>query len=96
MKINVRIMVTREQIVRGTTHDLEVVAPACVGDVLRRLVDRDQSLLGLVLDAGPVLSVRPGFALLLNGVNALHAPRGLETPVAEGDTLSLIHGITGG
>ncbi len=96
MKISVRIMATREQILRGTTLRLELAAPVCVGDVLRRLADQDRTLVGLVLEAEPVLSVRPGFALLLNGVNALHAPRGLETPVAEGDTLSLIHGITGG
>jgi sulfur carrier protein ThiS len=96
MKIDVRVMVTREQIIRGTAVRLELAAPATVADALRRLAAQDRSLIGLVLDTEPVLSVRPGFALLLNGVNAVHAPRALETPVVEGDSLSLIHGITGG
>ena len=96
MTVNVRVMATREQIMRGTTLRLELVGPATVADVLRRLVAEDRSLIGAVLDTEPAVSVRPGFALLLNGVNALHAQRGLQTPVAEGDTLSLIHGITGG
>jgi hypothetical protein len=96
MRINVRIMATRDQILRGTTFELELAVPASLGDALQRLVDRDQSLVGTVFDTKPVLSMRPGFALLLNGVSTLHAPDGLKTPVVDGDTLSIIHGITGG
>lgn len=96
MKIDVRLMVTREQILRGTTLRLELAPPASVGDVLRRLVDQDRSLIGLILVTEPILGVKPGFALLLNGANVLLAPAALETPVSEGDRLSLIHGISGG
>lgn len=96
MNISVRVFATREQVLRGTTLRLDVPAPATVADVLRQLVQRDRSLVGLALDEAPALSVRPGFALLVNGVNALHSLQGLDAAVGEGDTLALIHGITGG
>jgi sulfur carrier protein ThiS len=96
MKVDVRLLVTREQILRGTTLCLELASPASVGDVLRRLADQDRSLVELALVREPTLTLRPGLALLLNGANVLLAPQALETPVSEGDRLSLIHGISGG
>jgi|GEM_PF-2244180 hypothetical protein len=96
MRVHVRLMVTREQIVRGRTFDLDVGASATVTDVLRELVVRERDVIGPVLVPGPGLSVRPGLALLKNGVNVLHSPEGLETRLSEGDNLSFIHGISGG
>lgn len=96
MNVSVRVLATREQVLRGTTLRVDMPASSTLADVLRRVAESDRSLVGVALDTEPAVCVRPGFALLLNGVNTLHAPRGLDTPVAEGDTLSLIHGITGG
>lgn len=94
MKIHVRLMVTREQIVEGRTLDLEVAASACIGDALRELAERDRNLIGPVLGAD--FSLRPGLALLHNGVNVLHSSDGVAVRLAEGDSLSFIHGISGG
>lgn len=96
MRVHVRVLVTREQIVQGRTFDLDVAASATVTDVLRELAVRERSLIGPVLVPGPGFSVRPGLALLKNGVNVLHSPEGLETRLSEGDSLSFIHGISGG
>jgi len=95
MTIEVRILVTKDQILRGTTARLDVASPACVGDVLLRLVEQDCRFADLALDKGPALAVRPGLALLLNGVN-VSLSQGLKTPVADGDRISLIHAISGG
>ena len=94
MKIHVRLMVTREQVVQGRTIDLDVVASARIGDALRELAQRDRTLIGPVLGAD--LSIRPGLALLHNGVNVLHSSGGMAAHLAEGDSLSFIHGISGG
>ena len=94
MKVHVRLMVTREQIVQGRTLDLDMAASSAVTDILRELAESDRSVVGPIL--APDLSLRPGLALLLNGVNVLHLPEGLGAPLSEGDSLSFIHGITGG
>ncbi|MGD9675913.1 MAG: MoaD/ThiS family protein [Candidatus Bipolaricaulia bacterium] len=96
MRVHVRLMVTREQILQGRALDLDLTAPATIADGLRTLARHDRSVVGPILTPGPDLGVRPGLALLLNGVNVLHSPQGLETPVSEGDNLSFIHGISGG
>lgn len=96
MRVHVRLMVTREQVVQGRALDLDLAASATIADALRALAVLDQSVVGPILGPGPGPSVRPGLALLLNGVNVLHSPRGLETRVSEGDNLSFIHGISGG
>ncbi len=64
-----------------------------VGEVVERLIELEPRARGLVFDAAAMLRV----TVLLNGLD-VRTLRGLETPVADGDRVSLLprlHGVSG-
>ncbi len=92
--VTVRTMFELARIVGRPSVELPVGPGACVGSVLRDLVAAHAGLQGRLFDpgTGELLSY---LFVELNGRD-VRALQGLQTPVAEGDALSVMLPVAGG
>lgn len=90
MDVQIRLFATFQEAIGEGSLDREVAAEATVGDLLRPLAAEHPDL-DLFEDG----SLRGYVTVLQNGENVGHG-EGLETPLAEGDTISVFPPVSGG
>jgi len=95
MKVQVRVLVTPRQVLRNRTFQIELPGPASVAEVLGMLPLNEDELQQLFQRRGAGVTLNPGLAVLINGENVAFR-NGLQTPISDGDRISLIHAISGG
>ncbi|WP_255150830.1 ubiquitin-like small modifier protein 1 [Halorarius halobius] len=92
MRIELRFFATFREAVGAKTVEREFEA-GTVGDVLRAIESEWPDLEGEILaDDG---SIRPQLSVLKNGREVVHM-QGTETPLADGDSLSVFPPVAGG
>ncbi|AUX08861.1 molybdopterin converting factor, small subunit [Halalkaliarchaeum desulfuricum] len=92
MELELRFFATFRETVGTKTKTREFPDGAVVGDVLETLESEYEDLEGRLLDNG---ELAPHINVLKNGREVLHM-EGLETELAEGDTLSIFPPVAGG
>ena len=92
MELELRLFATFREIAGGKEHTLSVEEGASVGDVLATLEADHDDLEGQLLDGG---ALRPQLSVLKNGRDVVHQ-KGAETPLEDGDTLSVFPPVAGG
>lgn len=91
MDVQVRLFATFREAVGESTLERECEAGATVGDVVRPLAAEHQDL-DLFEDDG---TLRGFVTILQNGENVGH-DEGLDTSLADGDTISVFPPVSGG
>lgn len=92
MRLELRFFANYREAVGQKVLEREVAVESTVGDLLRALESEFDDLEGELIEDG---SVRSQVNILLNGRNVLHED-GLETPLADGDTVSVFPPVAGG
>jgi len=92
MELELRFFATFREAAGGKTVAAEYPDDSTVGDVLRALEDEYEGMAGrLIVDGG----LAPQINVLKNGREVLHLD-GLDTPMADGDRLSVFPPVAGG
>jgi molybdopterin synthase sulfur carrier subunit len=92
MELTLRFFATFRQAVGSKTVEREFADGATVGEVLGALEEEYDGLRGNLLEDG---DLRPQINVLKNGREVLHID-GVETDLADGDTLSVFPPVAGG
>lgn len=92
MKLELRFFANYREAVGQKTLEREYPDDYDVGDLLRDLEDEYDELVGELIEDG---SVRSQVNILLNGRNVLHE-EGLDTPLSDGDAVSVFPPVAGG
>ena len=90
--IRVHFFLTRERVARNEELVVHIVNSGCILNVLAAL-PLSSGERRLLFDVDGAL--QPGVVILKDGYNVVHL-NGLETPVSDGDTVSIIHMLAGG
>lgn len=93
MQIEHRFFATFRQAVGSKTIEREYDDGASVGDILSDLETEYEGLAGGLLDGDG--EIRPQLSVFKNGREVLHM-EGVETRLADGDTLSVFPPVAGG
>lgn len=92
MQLELRFFATFREAVGSKTIGREYEDDSTVGDVLTALEDEFEGLAGQLIEDG---DLRPQINVLKNGREVLHID-GIETTLADGDTLSIFPPVAGG
>lgn len=92
MELTLRFFATFREAVGSKTVSHEYADDARVGDVLESLEAEYEGLAGNLLEDG---GMKPQINVLKNGREVLHMD-GLDTELADGDTLSIFPPVAGG
>jgi len=95
MKVQVRVLVTPKQVVQNQTFEFEFSGPLTVAELLRMLPLEEEERRQIFQCRGQEVMLRPGLAVLINGENVT-LRSGLQTSIADGDRISVIHALSGG
>jgi molybdopterin synthase sulfur carrier subunit len=92
MDVELRFFATFREAAGSKTVEREFPDGATVGEVLAALEEEYEGMAGNLLEGG---DLRPQINVLLNGREVLHMD-GVDTELAEGDTLSVFPPVAGG
>ncbi|MDB2226136.1 MoaD/ThiS family protein [Halorubrum ezzemoulense] len=92
MELELRFFATFREAAGGKTVNAEFADAATVGDVLRELESEYEGMEGRLIADG---DLAPQINVLKNGREVLHLD-GLDTPMADGDRLSVFPPVAGG
>lgn len=92
MNVQLRFFATFRQAVGQKVVEREYPEGATIGEVLRDLEDEYDELAGQLIEDG---DLRPHINVLKSGREALHLD-GMDTELADGDTLSVFPPVAGG
>lgn len=92
MELELKFFATFREATGGKHHTRSYDDDATVGDVLRSLEAEFEGLAGELVEDG---DIRPQLSVLKNGREVLHMA-GMDTPLEEGDTLSIFPPVAGG
>lgn len=91
--MQIKAYATLRDLLGWARRDLPLTDPATVGDVLDGLVAQHPDLADKLWDESGKLT---GYITVLKNGRSIEYLRGLATPLAEGDTLSLFPPVGGG
>jgi|GEM_PF-3971341 len=94
MRVRVRVLLSPERVIRNQTLELELPEGATVREVLGRLDLTPAEKREFLTPDGAGLAV--GMGVLIDRQNVDVFGQGLETVLREGNTVSLIHLLSGG
>ena len=94
MKVRVRIMLIPERVIRNETLELELPEGSTVRELFAQLPLKSAEKKQLFKRGGSELN--DGMGVLVDRKNVNLNAQGLDTPLSEGNLVSLIHLITGG
>ncbi len=94
MKVWVRIMLSPERVIRNETLEMELQTGSTVRDLITQLPLTAAEKKKILKPDGA--SLKDGMGVLVDRRNVNVHAQGLDTPLADGNLVSLIHLITGG
>jgi len=95
MKVQVRVLVTSKQVIRNQTFEIEFSGLLTVAELLRMLPLEEEERHQIFQRKDREVVLRPGLAILINGENVTFR-NGLQTLIADGDRISIVHALGGG